>query len=452
MKIHIIAIGGAVMHQLAIALQQAGHIVSGSDDEIFNPAKENLEKYNLLPCEIGFFADRITPDIDLIISGMHAKANNPELTEAKKLNLDVLSMPEFIYQHSKNKHRIVIGGSHGKTTVTGMIMHVLRLLNKQFDYLVGSKVVGFDFNIKLSNEAPIMIIEGDEYLASTDLPIPKFIIYKPDVGLINGIDWDHANVFPSFENYLEQFKKFAEMVPSDGALFAVDEPIVRKILDEAQLKLTPIFYKTFPYFVENGHFFLKYQEKSYPLQIFGKHNMQNISAAHKICEYLDIDTKDFCEAMMSFRSANKRLEKLYENKNLVVFRDFAHAPSKVRATIDAVREHYPDRQLISVFELHTYSSLNQNFLPQYSKTMQNSDISIVFYSKHALEIKQLPDLNTIDIIKAFDQQNLFVTTIVNDIQNIIEQYIKLPAAIVLMSSGNFDNWELNINTIKEIVN
>jgi UDP-N-acetylmuramate: L-alanyl-gamma-D-glutamyl-meso-diaminopimelate ligase len=447
MRIHIIAIGGAVMHQLAIALHLAGHIISGSDDEIFNPAKDNLKKYNLLPDKIGFSSDNILPDIELVISGMHAKGDNPELSKAKELGIKILSLPEFIYEHSKNKLRIVIGGSHGKTTVTGMIMHVFKHLNMSFDYLVGSKVNGFEYNVKLSNEAPIIVIEGDEYLASAELPIPKFIIYKPNIGIINGIDWDHANVFPTLEIYLEQFKNFAQIIPSDGSLFAVDEPLVHNVLDNASLNVSPKYYSTFPYLVDNGIFYLNYLGELFPLQVFGKHNMQNIAAAHCVCEYMGIDTKDFCEAMMSYKSAEKRLEKLYENDKLIVFRDFAHAPSKVRATINAVRERYPDRQLISVFELHTYSSLNKNFIPQYRNTLMKSDVPIVFYSKHALALKQLPDLSLDDVRIAFDDPHLLVTTDIDEIQKFINENVKFPAVILLMSSGNFDNWQLNVDEL-----
>lgn len=447
MRIHIIAIGGAVMHQLAIALQQAGHIVSGSDDEIFNPAKDNLKKYNLLPQNIGFLSEHISPDIDLIISGMHAKADNPELHKAKELGIKILSLPEFIYEHSKNKLRIVIGGSHGKTSVTGIIMHVCNFLNMSFDYLVGSKVNGFEYNVKLSNDAPFIIIEGDEYLASAELAIPKFLIYKPNIGIINGIDWDHANVFPTLDIYLEQFKKFAEIIPADGALFAADEPNVHSILDNTNLNVSPQYYSTFPYVVDNGIFYLNYLGELFPLQIFGKHNMQNIAAAHCVCEYLGIDTKSFCQAMMSYKSAEKRLEKYFENDKLIVYKDFAHAPSKVKATINAVKERYPDRQLISVFELHTYSSLNKNFIPQYRNSLVNADLPIVFYSKHAINLKQLPDLSTDQVMVAFDHPNLFVTTNINEIQNYISKNIKFPAVILLMSSGNFDNWQLNIDEL-----
>lgn len=447
MRIHIIAIGGAVMHQLAIALHLANHNISGSDDEIFNPAKDNLKKYNLLPNNIGFSSNNISPDIDLVISGMHAKGDNPELSMAKELGIKILSLPEFIYEHSKNKLRIVIGGSHGKTTVTGMIIHVFKHLNMSFDYLVGSKVKGFDYNVRLSDEAPMIVIEGDEYLASAELPIPKFIIYKPNIGIINGIDWDHANVFPTLEIYLEQFKNFAQLISSDGSLFAVDEPVVHNVLDNTNLNVNTQYYSTFPHVVKNGIFYLNYLDKSFPLQVFGKHNMQNIAAAHCVCEYMGIDTKDFCEAMMSYKSAEKRLEKLFENDNLIVFRDFAHAPSKVRATTNAVRERYPDRQLISVFELHTYSSLNKNFIPQYHNTLINSDVPIVFYSKHALALKQLPDLSIDDVRIAFDDPHLLVTTDIYEIKYLIFENIKFPSVILLMSSGNFDNWQFNIDEL-----
>ncbi|HEY0261486.1 MAG TPA: Mur ligase family protein, partial [Chitinophagales bacterium] len=363
MRIHFIAIGGAIMHNMAIVLKRQGNIVTGSDDKIADPAKTNLEKEGLLPEKIGFFTEKITPDIDAIILGMHAHDDNPELKKAQELNLKIYSFPHFIYEIAKNKKRVVIAGSHGKTTITSMVMHVLKERNFEFDYLVGAAVKGFDTAVKLSDDAPIIILEGDEYLASPLHKESKFMFYHPHVALISGIAWDHINVFPVYEGYVNQFAKFADTVSEDLVYYAGDEEI-QKIVTNYKGSAKLHLYETPDFSVENEQTII-HSGKNYALKIFGEHNLQNLEGARLVCESLGVSKDDFYTAIQTFEGAANRLQKLAENNETFIYKDFAHSPSKLKATVKAARLQYTSRKIVAVMELHTYSSLNKDFLKEY---------------------------------------------------------------------------------------
>jgi UDP-N-acetylmuramate: L-alanyl-gamma-D-glutamyl-meso-diaminopimelate ligase len=441
MHIHFIAIGGAIMHQLAIALQNKGYKITGSDDEITDPAKSNLAAKGLLPKEFGWFPETITKDIDAVILGMHAKGDNPEMLRAKELNIPVYSFPEYIYEASKNKKRIVVAGSHGKTTTTSMIMHVLRDQSIDFDYLVGAKVEGFDLSVKIS-DAPVIILEGDEYPASVLEKRPKIHFYHPHVSILTGIAWDHVNVFPTYEFYKEQFAIYLRDMQPDNTLIynAEDKEVVSLVMkDGTHLKQLP--YATPSFKVQNDAVTLDTSAGKISLQIFGGHNLQNMEAARKACNTIGVDDAAFYKSIQTFTGAARRLEKINERESFIAYRDFAHAPSKLNATLNAVRERYPDRYLIACFELHTFSSLSEQFLNQYHNSMDACDKAAVFYSGHALELKGLPALD-IDSVKAnFANDSLSVFNKKDDLREWIEQAIKNapnPVCLLLMSSGTFD--------------
>ncbi len=442
---HFIAIGGAAMHNLAIALHKKGYKVTGSDDEIFDPARSNLEKYGLLPEKEGWFPEKITRNIDAIILGMHAHADNPELQKAKQLGIKIYSYPEFVYEQSKNKTRVVIGGSHGKTTTTGMVMHVLRYAGKDFDYVVGSAVKGFENTVKLSEEASIIVIEGDEYLTSALDPVPKFHKYKADFGVITGIAWDHINVFETYDKYKEQFRKFVETFNENGTLFYFGEnPEIKETVSKVRPDVKKIPYFTHKYIEREGKTFLITPDNhEVELKIFGKHNMQNVSAAKMVASALGIDEETFYEAIARFEGSAKRLEKVFDKNGLVVFSDFAHAPSKVASTVKAVKEKYPDKRLIAVFELHTYSSLNKKFLSQYEHTLDTADYAIVYYNKHTLELKRLPEITPADVKKGFGRTDLVVMTDRNGlIKHLKMNYNFDNTVLLMMSSGNFSGIDI----------
>lgn len=388
MHYHFIAIGGAVMHNLALELLAHGHVITGSDDEIFDPAKSRLEKAGILPEKTGWFPEKIHNGIDGVILGMHARGDNPELLAAKALNLRIYSFPEFIYEHSRNKTRVVIGGSHGKTTSTAMLMHVLKASGEEFDYLVGSQLAGFDRMVKLS-DAPLIVIEGDEYLTSALHPVPKFHVYKPHLAMLTGVAWDHVNVFPTWDNYLEQFRIFLRTLEPGGAFFwyqgdeelaglAAESPLRNSGYREPEYSLTENGCEVYV----NGH--------SYLLKIFGRHNLQNAAGVCLLAGELGISQDQFWSTLSSFEGTARRLEKMADDGRTVVYRDFAHAPSKVSATVQAVREQYPDRNLVAVFELHTYSSLQPSFLPGYRGTLAPADQAFVLYDPHVFELKKMP--------------------------------------------------------------
>lgn len=444
MKVHFIAIGGSAMHNLAIALKLKGYEVSGSDDEIFSPARERLEKYNILPDNVGWDEKKITKDLDAIILGMHAKEDNPELIKAKQLGLKIYSYPEFLYEMSKDKKRIVIGGSHGKTTTTAMILHAMQHCGIETDYMVGALLEGFEVMVKMTEEAEYMVLEGDEYLTSTLDKRPKFHLYKPDIAIITGIAWDHINVFPTFEIYKEQFQIFADKIEDKGTLiYCNEDENVRRIAENSRADIEKLPYSAFDYKIEKGNTYIIYKGKEYLIQVFGKHNLMNMYAAMLATEKVGISNEDFLVSMQSFKGASKRLELVKKTDSVSVYKDFAHSPSKLKATIEAVKDWFPNRKLVACMELHTFSSLTSEFLQQYKGTMDKADVSMVYYNKHAIELKRLPDLNKQDVYEAFDKQGLKVYTDVKDMLTDLHKIEMKDVCILMMSSGNFDGIDLN---------
>lgn len=450
MHVHFIAIGGSAMHNLAIALHKKGYIVSGSDDEIFEPAQSRLRNYNLLPAFIGWQPVSISSEMDAIILGMHAKADNPELLRAQQLGLKIYSYPEFLYEQSKNKKRVVIGGSHGKTTITAMILHVLQQCKINCDYMVGAQLEGFEVMVKLSEEAPVMVFEGDEYLTSPIDRRPKFHLYKPDIALISGIAWDHMNVFPTFDNYIEQFRIFADLVNDSGALvYYKEDEEVNKVAIQAKNSIQKIPYCLPSYIIENGTTYLTPETNKVPLKVFGRHNLCNIEGAKAVCIQLGISEKDFYQAISSFKGASKRLELVAKNEHTAVYKDFAHSPSKLLATTRALKEQYPERKLVACMELHTYSSLNKDFLVQYQNTLNYADVPYVYFNQHALEIKKLPPIKKEDVFEAFNNPQLQVFTDSQALQQSLMEKNWDDSNLLMMSSGNFDG--INFNTLAEKV-
>jgi len=450
MKLHFIAIGGSAMHNLALAMYHKGYQVTGSDDAIFEPSKTRLEKKGLLPQELGWFPDKITSDIDAVILGMHAKEDNPELLKAKELGLKIYSYPEFLYEQSKNKTRVVIGGSHGKTTITSMILHVMKYHNIEVDYMVGAQLEGFDTMVHLTKENDFIVLEGDEYLSSPIDRRPKFHLYKPNIALLSGIAWDHINVFPTYENYLKQFEIFINRITNGGILVYNEEDNDLKILVENTTNpIRKIPYETPEYTVEKGTTFLTTPEGNMPIEVFGKHNLNNLMGAKWICQNMGVDEADFYEAIASFKGASKRLEKISESSNRVIFKDFAHSPSKVKATTDAVKEQYPDRTLIACLELHTYSSLNAEFLKEYQSALDNADIAVVFYSPEAVKIKRLEEVTAEQIAKAFNRSDLIIYTNSTEFEEYLYKANLKNFVLLLMSSGNYGGLDLN-GLIKKI--
>ncbi|MFT5078722.1 MAG: UDP-N-acetylmuramate: L-alanyl-gamma-D-glutamyl-meso-diaminopimelate ligase, partial [Patiriisocius sp.] len=381
MKIHFIAIGGSAMHNLALALHNKGETVTGSDDEIFDPSKSRLEAKGLLPSAFGWFPEKISEEIDAIILGMHAKADNPELLKAKELGLTIYSYPEFLYEQSKNKTRVVIGGSHGKTTITSMILHVMHYHDREVDYMVGAQLEGFDTMVRLTEDADFMVLEGDEYLSSPIDRRPKFHLYKPNIALLSGIAWDHINVFPTYENYVEQFSIFLSEITTGGAIiYNEEDPEVKRVVEASVNQIKKYPYRTPEYTVDKGATLLDTPEGEMPIEVFGKHNLNNLEGARWVCQLMGIDADDFYEAISTFTGASKRLEKIAETDSCVAYKDFAHSPSKVSATTQAVKNQYPDRKLIACLELHTYSSLNPEFISQYKGALDAADTAVVFYS------------------------------------------------------------------------
>ena len=431
------------MHNLAIALKIKGFNVTGSDDEIFDPAKGRLAKYGILPDDIGWHPEKITPELDAVILGMHAREDNPELLKAKELGIKIFSYPEYLYEQSKDKIRVVVGGSHGKTTITSMIIHVLQHLHIDCDYMVGAQLEGFEVMVKLSDTAKIMVIEGDEYLTSPIDRRPKFHVYQPTVGIISGIAWDHINVFPTFDNYVEQFEIFAKMIPQEGQLIYCQEDDVLKKLGDSITNTTRKPYGVHPYVIRDGITYLTHGDHETPLQIFGKHNLMNINAARLACNALGVSDEQFYEAIATFKGASKRLELVDKNTECAVYKDFAHSPSKLKATINAVREQYPDRTLVACMELHTFSSLTEEFLRQYAHAMDEADVAMVYYSPAAVQHKKLPPIHPKMIFNAFQRDNLQVFNDSQLLQNTLLERDWHHSVLLLMSSGNFDGINLN---------
>jgi len=443
MKVHFIAIGGSAMHNLAISLYNKGYKVTGSDDEIFEPSRSRLEKVGILPNQFGWYREKITNDLDAIILGMHARNDNPELVKARELGLKIYSYPEYLYEQTKDKIRVVIGGSHGKTTITSMIMHVLKYNNRQFDYMVGAQIDGFETMVNLTKEAPIAIFEGDEYLSSTLDPRPKFHLYKPNIALISGIAWDHINVFPTFENYCEQFSIFIEKIEKNGILFYYsNDPILKKLADLSKIEIIKQGYDIHPSINESEKTFLLAQGKKIPLQIFGDHNLQNISGAKMVCNKLNITDTEFYVAISNFKGASKRLELLAENLSTKIFRDFAHSPSKLKATVNAVKQQFPEKKLIAIMELHTFSSLNASFLNEYTGTMDAADISILYFDPEVIEHKKLKPISIDQVKKSFNNKNLLVFDHQKRLIDEIQQLDLNKSNLLFMSSGNFSGIEL----------
>lgn len=442
MNVHFIAIGGSAMHNLALELHKKGYHVTGSDDEIFEPSKSRLEAAGILPAAWGWYPEKITPQLDAVILGMHARKDNPELLKAQQLGIRIFSYPEYLYEQTKDKKRIIVGGSHGKTTTTSMIMHVLKECGLEFDYMAGALLDGFDTMVHLSKDSKIAVFEGDEYLSSPIDRRPKFHHYHPDIAIITGIAWDHMNVFPTFANYVEQFAIFAEKIQPNGTLiyYRGDENIQNITARAAEsVKLIP--YDTFSHRTENGITYLTLSRET-PLQIFGEHNLQNISAAYLACKELGIKEESFLSAMASYRGAAKRLQKLGEKNQTTIFLDFAHSPSKLQATINAVKAQYPRRKLIACMELHTFSSLNADFLPQYKNTMNEADEAIVFFNPEVVKHKQLPDIQTRDVIEGFGNPRLQVYTDNQELINQLQKHNYHNSVLLIMTSGNFSGINL----------
>jgi UDP-N-acetylmuramate: L-alanyl-gamma-D-glutamyl-meso-diaminopimelate ligase len=450
MNIHFIAIGGSAMHNLAIALHQKGEKVSGSDDTIHEPSKSRLEKYGLLPENFGWFPEKINEKIDVVILGMHAQKSNPELMKAEKLGLKIYSYPEFLYEQSKNKTRVVIGGSHGKTTITSMILHVMNYHDSAVDYMVGAQLEGFETMVHLTEENEFMVLEGDEYLSSPIDRRPKFHLYKPNIALLSGIAWDHINVFPTFENYREQFKIFTDSIINGGSMvYNTEDEHVKDIVESSENHIKKYPYKTPNHFIENGITYLETPEGALPLEIFGNHNLQNLAGAKWICQQMGIDEDDFYEAIASFKGASKRLEKIAATKSTVIFKDFAHSPSKVEATTKAVKEQFNDWTVLACLELHTYSSLNAEFLAEYKGALDAADKAVVFYSPHAVKIKQLEEVTKDQIAQAFERDDLVIFTNPQEFKTFLFHQNLEKTAVVLMSSGNYGG--LDFEELKKLV-
>lgn len=444
MKIHFIAIGGAVMHNLAIVLRRKGHLVTGSDDVINDPAKTNLQNEGLLPTRMGFYADNITPDIEAVILGMHAREDNPELKQALELGQKIYSFPQYIYEVSKNKQRVVIAGSHGKTTITAMVMHVLKEAGFQFDYLVGAKVKGFDTSVKITEDAPIIVLEGDEYLASPLHKESKFMYYKPHAALISGVAWDHINVFPEYDGYVKQFEKFAYSLEEWGFLtwYAHDEEL-KKIFNSFDAKIRTRPYDVHAYSIRGGVTYLTTGFGEVPLKVFGEHNLQNIAGAKNICNELGVFDEDFYRAIQTFEGAANRLQLLGKNESTVVYKDFAHSPSKLRATVLAMKDQYPQRDLVAVMELHTFSSLNKDFLSEYDGCFDHADVPVVFFNKETLAQKKMPELDEQYVKQCFGNHPLRVFTEPVELQQFLIQQNWQHKNLLLMSSGNFGGLKLD---------
>ncbi|MBV1923081.1 MAG: peptidoglycan synthetase [Flavobacteriaceae bacterium] len=450
MNIHFIAIGGSAMHNLALALHLKGDLITGSDDEIFEPSKGRLEARGLLPNEFGWFPEKITNKIDAIVLGMHAKADNPELLKAQELGIKIYSYPEFLYEQSKNKTRVVIGGSHGKTTITSMILHVMHYHDREVDYMVGAQLEGFDVMVKLTEENDFIVLEGDEYLSSPIDRRPKFHLYQPNIALISGIAWDHINVFPTFEGYVDQFSIFVDSIVKGGSItYNIEDAAVKEVVEASENTIRKFPYHTPEYSVDNGTTLLETEDGPMPIEVFGKHNLNNLAGAKWICQQMGIDENDFYEAISTFQGASKRLEKIAESSTSVAYKDFAHSPSKVEATTNVVKNQFPNRKLIACLELHTYSSLNPEFLTEYKGALDAADIAVVFYSPHAVKIKKLKAISIQQIADAFQRDDLIIYTDPKGFKDFLFSQEFKESSLLLMSSGNYGG--LDFKEVKEYV-
>lgn len=441
-RIHFIAIGGSVMHNLAIALKNQGHTVTGSDDEIFEPSRSALEKSGLLPKSEGWNSEKIDSSLDVVILGMHAKKDNPELLKAQQLGLKIYSFPEYIYNHSVDKQRVIIAGSHGKTTITGIVVHVLNYYNRSFDYVIGARIKGVENPVKLS-DAPLIVIEGDEYLCSAIDLTPKFLRYQHHIGLISGVAWDHANVFPTEEEYLKAFDKFADQTPKSGILIFCDtDPMVSVVGNKQRADVISVPYKAHAHAIDNGQEFLTNGKERIPIKIFGNHNLQNINGAKELLKKIGISTEQFYKAISSFEGAAGRLEKVKETATTVVFKDYAHAPSKVRASVRAVKELYPSREIVACLELHTFSSLNKAYLPQYKDSLKGISNAVVFFNPEKLKAKNLEPITEADIKAAFGNSSLKVFDDPKKLEEYLTSQSWANKNLLMMSSGNFAGFDI----------
>ncbi|MGB0982117.1 MAG: UDP-N-acetylmuramate--L-alanine ligase, partial [Winogradskyella sp.] len=448
--IHFIAIGGSAMHNLALALHNKGYKVTGSDDTIFEPSKSRLHAKGLLPDTFGWYPKKITPALDAIVLGMHAKADNPELLKAQELGLKIYSYPEFLYEQAKNKTRVVIGGSHGKTTITSMILHVMHYHDRDVDYMVGAQLEGFDVMVKLTEDNDFIVLEGDEYLSSPIDRRPKFHLYQPNIALLSGIAWDHINVFPTYKNYVEQFSIFVDSIVTGGSInYNEEDAEVKRVVEASENQIRKIAYQTPKYTVENGETLLETPEGAMPIEVFGAHNLNNLAGAKWICQHMGIDEDDFYEAISTFKGASKRLEKIAETKTSIAYKDFAHSPSKVEATTKAVKAQYSDRTLVACLELHTYSSLNAEFLKEYKGTLDAADVAVVFYSPDAVEIKKLQEVTQAQIANAFQRNDLIIYTNPEDFATFLFSQNFENKSLLLMSSGNYGG--LDFDAVKKLV-
>jgi len=443
MKIHFIAIGGSAMHNLALALEHKGYLITGSDDVIFEPSKSRLADKCLLPENFGWFPEKITDDLDAVILGMHAKPDNPELLKAQQLGVTIYSYPEFLYEQSKNKTRVVIGGSHGKTSITSMILHVLDYHDRSVDYMVGAQLEGFDRMVHLTEENDFIVLEGDEYLSSPIDRRPKFHLYRPNIALLSGIAWDHINVFPTFENYVEQFKIFVDSIVKGGSItYNVEDTDVKKVVEASENAIRKLPYTTPDYEVVNGQTLLETPEGPMPIEVFGKHNLSNLAGAKWICQNMGLDEDDFYEAIATFKGASKRLEKIAEGISSVAYKDFAHSPSKVAATTAAVKEQYPNKRLLACLELHTYSSFNPEFLKEYKGALDTADEAIVFYLPESVAIKKLDAVSPQQIATAFQRDDLRIFTDAIAFGEFVLTQNYNDTVLLLMSSGNYGGLDL----------
>ena len=450
MNIHFIAIGGSAMHNLAIALHNKGYHVTGSDDTIHDPSKSRLERKGLLPQAFGWFPEKITQQLDVIILGMHAKKDNPELLQAQEMGLKIYSYPEFLYEQSKDKTRVVIGGSHGKTTITSMILHVLDYNDMEVDYMVGAQLEGFETMVHLTKENEFIVLEGDEYLSSPIDRRPKFHLYKPNIALLSGIAWDHINVFPTFEGYVNQFRIFTDSLTDGGIMvYNEEDAILKEVVESSSHSIKKYEYSTPVYQIEDGVTYIDTPDGLMPLEIFGDHNLQNLAGAKWVCQHMGIDEEDFYEAIASFKGASKRLEKIAESSETVIYKDFAHSPSKVKATTEAVKKQYAQRDVIACLELHTYSSLNAAFLTEYNGALDKADKAVVFYSPHAVKIKQLDSVSEEQISNAFQRDDLIIFTNPAKFKEFLFSQNLHQSAVVLMSSGNYGG--LDFEEVKGLV-
>ncbi|MGJ8713695.1 MAG: UDP-N-acetylmuramate--L-alanine ligase [Maribacter stanieri] len=443
MRIHFIAIGGSAMHNLALALEHKGYVITGSDDVIFEPSKSRLAAKGLLPVAFGWFPEKITSDLDAIVLGMHAKADNPELLKAQELGITIYSYPEFLYEQSKNKTRVVIGGSHGKTTITSMILHVLNFHDIEVDYMVGAQLDGFDRMVHLTEDNDFIVLEGDEYLSSPIDRRPKFHLYQPNIALLSGIAWDHINVFPTFENYVEQFKIFVDSIVNGGSItYNIEDEVVKEVVEASENAIRKLPYTTPEYTVEDGETLLETNEGPMPIEVFGKHNLSNLAGAKWICQNMGVDEEDFYEAIATFSGASKRLEKIAEASTSIAYKDFAHSPSKVAATTKAVKEQYPNRKLIACLELHTYSSFNPEFLKEYKGALDAADEAVIFFLPESVAIKKLEAVTPEQISEAFQRKDLKIFTDAASFHEYLENQSYDNTTLLLMSSGNYGGFDL----------